>query len=36
MFFAAMMVVDFFLVFFYYPETSGVTLEQMQHKLGID
>jgi sugar porter (SP) family MFS transporter len=35
-FFAAMMVLDFFLVFFYYPETSGISLEQMQHKLGID
>jgi sugar porter (SP) family MFS transporter len=36
MFFAAMMVVDFFLVFFYYPETSGISLEKMQHKFGID
>jgi hypothetical protein len=36
MFFATMMVVDFFLVLFYYPETSGITLEQMQHKFGID
>lgn len=36
MFFAAMMVVDFFLVLFYYPETSGISLEQMQHKLGVD
>jgi sugar porter (SP) family MFS transporter len=35
-FFAAMMVVDFFLVLFYYPETSGISLEQMQHKMGID
>jgi sugar porter (SP) family MFS transporter len=35
-FFAVMMVLDFFLVFFYYPETSGISLEQMQHKLGID
>jgi sugar porter (SP) family MFS transporter len=35
-FFAAMMVVDFFLVLFYYPETAGISLEQMQHKLGID
>jgi sugar porter (SP) family MFS transporter len=35
-FFAAMMVVDFFLVLFYYPETSGISLEQMQHKLAID
>jgi sugar porter (SP) family MFS transporter len=35
-FFAAMMVVDFFLVFFYYPETSNISLEQMQHRFGID
>ncbi len=35
-FFAAMMVIDFFLVLFYYPETSGISLEQMQHRFGID
>lgn len=35
-FFAAMMVVDFFLVLIYYPETKGISLEKMQHKLGID
>jgi sugar porter (SP) family MFS transporter len=35
-FFAAMMVFDFFLVLFYYPETSCISLEQMQHRLGID
>ncbi len=35
-FFAVMMVIDFFLVLFYYPETSGISLEQMQHKFGID
>jgi sugar porter (SP) family MFS transporter len=35
-FFAVMMVLDFFIVLFYYPETSGISLEQMQHKLGID
>ncbi len=35
-FFAAMMVVQFFVVMFFYPETKGVTLEQMQAKLGID
>ena len=35
-FFCAMMVVDFFLVLFYYPETTGISLEQMQHRLGID
>jgi len=34
-FFAAMMLVDFVLVFSRYPETSGVTLEQMQHKLDL-
>jgi sugar porter (SP) family MFS transporter len=36
MFFAAMMVLDFFLVFLYYPEMSGISLEQMQYRLGID
>ena len=35
-FFAAMMVVDFFLVLKYYPETKNVSLEQMQHSFGID
>ncbi|HEY3987659.1 MAG TPA: sugar porter family MFS transporter [Acidobacteriaceae bacterium] len=35
-FFGVMMVLDFFLVLFYYPETTGISLEQMQHKLGID
>ncbi|MFL6302484.1 MAG: sugar porter family MFS transporter [Candidatus Sulfotelmatobacter sp.] len=35
-FFAAMMVIDFVIVLFYYPETSGISLEQMQHKLGIE
>ena len=34
--FAAMMVVQFFAVLFFYPETKGVTLEQMQHRLGIE
>lgn len=35
-FFAAMMVVQFFVVLFFYPETKGVTLEAMQAKLGIE
>jgi sugar porter (SP) family MFS transporter len=34
-FFATMMVVQFFVVLFIYPETKGVTLEQMQKKMGI-
>ena len=36
MFFAAMMAIQFFVVLFIYPETKGYTLEQMQHKLGIE
>ncbi len=35
MFFAVMMVIQFFVVLFIYPETKGVTLEEMQHKMGI-
>ena len=35
-FFAVMMVVQFFVVLTTYPETKGVTLEEMQHKLGIE
>lgn len=35
-FFAAMMVLEFFVVLFVYPETSGVTLEEMQKRLGVD
>jgi sugar porter (SP) family MFS transporter len=35
-FFAAMMALMFFVVLFTYPETKGITLEQMQHKLGIE
>lgn len=35
-FFAAMMVVDLFIVIFYYPETSGISLERMQQEFGID
>ena len=34
-FFAVMMAVQFFVVLVAYPETKGVTLEQMQKKLGI-
>jgi sugar porter (SP) family MFS transporter len=32
-FFAAMMVVQFFVVLFFYPETKGISLEEMQKKL---
>lgn len=35
-FFALMMVLDLFIVWFIYPETSGISLEQMQHRFGID
>jgi sugar porter (SP) family MFS transporter len=35
-FFASMMALQFFVVLFVYPETKGITLEQMQHKLGIE
>jgi SP family arabinose:H+ symporter-like MFS transporter len=35
-FFSAMMVVQFFVVLLVYPETKGVSLEQLQHRLGID
>ena len=34
-FFSVMMVVQFFVVLSFYPETKGVSLEQMQKKLGI-
>jgi MFS family permease len=34
-FFSLMMAVQFFVVLFLYPETKGVTLEEMQRKLGI-
>jgi sugar porter (SP) family MFS transporter len=34
-FFSAMMVLQFFVVFFFYPETKGVSLEQMQKKLQV-
>ena len=35
-FFGAMMVLQFFVVLFFYPETKGYTLEEMQHRLGIE
>lgn len=35
-FFAAMMVVQFLVVLFIYPETKGATLERIQAKFGID
>jgi hypothetical protein len=35
-FFGAMMVVQFFVVLFFYPETKGYTLEKMQQRLGIE
>jgi hypothetical protein len=34
-FFAVMMAVQFVVVYVSYPETKGVTLEEMQKKLGI-
>lgn len=34
-FFSAMMVLQFIVVLFFYPETKGVSLEEMQRKLGI-
>ena len=34
-FFAVMMAVQFFVVLFVYPETKGITLEEMQEKLGV-
>ena len=34
-FFSAMTVVQFLVVLFVYPETKGVSLEEMQKKLGI-
>ena len=35
-FFAAMMALQFFIVLFVYPETKGLSLEEMQRKMGID
>ena len=34
--FGVMMVVQFIVVLLFYPETKGVSLEQLQHKLGIE
>jgi len=34
-FFSAMMVLQFFVVLFVFPETKGISLEEMQRKLGI-
>ncbi|HEY3929079.1 MAG TPA: sugar porter family MFS transporter [Candidatus Koribacter sp.] len=34
-FFALMMLVDFFIVAFIYPETKGVSLEKLEQKLGV-
>jgi hypothetical protein len=34
-FFAAMMLLQFFVVLLVYPETKGISLEEMQKKLGI-
>jgi len=34
-FFSAMMALQFFVVLIWYPETKGITLEDMQKKLGI-
>lgn len=35
-FFAAMMVLQFFVVLLWYPETKGITLEDLQRKFGIE
>src|SRR5260370_23311030 len=35
-FFSALMVVQFFVVLSFYPVTKGVTLEQLQHRFGIE
>ena len=36
MFFAAMVALQFVVVLVTFPETKGVTLEEMQHRLGIE
>lgn len=35
-FFGVMMVLDVIIIAIYYPETSGISLEKMQHEFGID
>jgi MFS transporter, SP family, arabinose:H+ symporter len=35
-FFSVMMAVQFFVVLFIFPETKGISLEEMEHKLGIN
>jgi hypothetical protein len=35
LFFSGMMVLQFLVVWFFYPETKGTTLEELQHQLGI-
>jgi len=35
-FFAVMMVLDLFIIAFYYPETTGISLEQVQYEFGIE
>ena len=34
-FFGVMMVLDLFIIAFYYPETTGISLEKLQHEFGI-
>jgi MFS transporter, SP family, arabinose:H+ symporter len=36
MFFSLMMILQFFVVLFFYPETKRISLEQMQQRLGIE
>ncbi|HEY9715395.1 MAG TPA: sugar porter family MFS transporter, partial [Chroococcales cyanobacterium] len=35
-FFALMMALQFVIVWFFFPETKGITLEEMEHRLGIE
>jgi SP family arabinose:H+ symporter-like MFS transporter len=34
--FCCMVILQFFVVFFFFPETKGVTLEQMQQRLEME